>query len=391
MIKVHNIAIRLFTTVCYILLSEGIGFIKRSISLWVQPKPIDMLQRNLSQAEIQRLNYERYHYPCPIVQKRIQAVFIKATTKFSDVETGEIAGLYRHSVSRWVQRYQTGGFESLCQYNYGTNKSEMENHSGSILSSFAERPPMSAREAKSRIEEMTGISRSPSQVRTFMKHHGLRYIKTGHIPAKADTGQQQQWVKTTLEPAIQKARNGECHLLFMDAAHFILTPFICALWCYARLFIKASSGRNRINVLGAVDAITKEIITMSNTTFISAQTIVSFLLQLRQHYGDIPLKIVLDNARYQHCTLVEETAKELNIALLFLPSYSPNLNIIERLWKFAKKTILYAKYYETPAKFHLAITDFFQGINQKYNVELKNIMTLKFQFFNNENVLIYPV
>jgi transposase len=77
--------------------------------------------------------------------------------------------------------------------------------------------------------------------------------------------------------------------------------------------------------------------------------------------------------------------------LTFLPSYSPNLNIIERLWKFAKKTILYAKYYETPAKFHLAITDFFQGINQKYNTELKNIMTLKFQFFKNENVLIYPV
>ena len=224
-----------------------------------------------------------------------------------------------------------------------------------------------------------------------MKHHGLRYIKTGHIPAKADTEKQQQWVKTTLEPAIQEAKNGDCHLLFMDAAHFILGPYLCALWCIARLFVKASSGRNRINVLGAVDAITKEIITMSNTTFISAQTIVSFLLQLRQHYGDMPLKIVLDNARYQHCKLVEETAKELNIALLFLPSYSPNLNIIERLWKFAKKTILYAKYYETPAKFHLAITDFFQGINQKYNHELKNIMTLKFQFFKNENVLIYPV
>lgn len=364
---------------------------KRSISIWVQPKPINMLQINLSQAEIQKLSYERYYYPCPIVQKRIHAVYIKATADFSDTKTGQITGLHRHSVSHWVQRYQTGGFESLCQYNYGTNKSEMENHSESILGSFTERPPMSVCEAKLRIEEMTGISRSPSQVRTFMKHHGLRYIKTGHIPAKADTEQQQRWVKTTLEPAIKEAQNGECHLLFMDAAHFVLGPFICALWCIARLFVKASSGRNRINVLGTVDAITKEVITLANTTFISAQTIVSFLLQLRQHYGDMPLKIVLDNARYQHCKLVEETAIQLNITLLFLPSYSPNLNIIERLWKFAKKTILYAKYYETPAKFHQAITDFFKEINQKYNDELKNIMTLKFQFFKNENVLIYPV
>lgn len=389
--KFHKTIFRLFTTVCYLLLSEGIGFIKRSISIWVKPKPIDMLRINLSQAEIARLNYERYYYPCPIVQKRIQAVYIKGTTDFSDTKAGQISGLHRHSVNHWVQSYQTGGFESLCQYNYGTNKSELEYYSGSILNSFTERPPMSAREAKSRIEEMTGISRSPSQVRTFMKHHGLRYIKTGHIPAKADTEKQRQWVKTTLEPAIEQAKNGECHLLFMDAAHFILGPFICALWCYARLFIKASSGRNRINVLGAVNAITKEIITMSNTTFISAQTIVSFLLQLRNHYGAMPLKIVLDNARYQHCKLVEETAKKLNITLLFLPSYSPNLNIIERLWKFAKKTILYAKYYETPEKFHRAITDFFHVINQKYSDELKNIMTLKFQFFTNDNVLIYPV
>jgi len=389
--KALKTTFRLFTAFCYLLLFESIEFIKRSISIWVKPKPIDMLRINLSQAEIEKLSYERYYYPCPIVQKRIQAVYIKATTEFSDTKAGQISGLHRHSVNYWVQSYQAGGFESLCRHNYGTNKSELENYSGSILKSFTECPPMSAREAKMRIEKMTGISRSPSQIRTFMKHNGLRYIKTGHIPAKADTEKQRQWVKSTLEPAIKEAQNGECHLLFMDATHFILEPFICALWCITRLFVKASSGRNRINVLGTVNAITKEIITLSNTTFISAETIVSFLIQLRQHYEGLPLKIVLDNARYQHCKLVEETAKRLNITLLFLPSYSPNLNIIERLWKFAKKTILYAKYYESPAKFHKAIIDFFQEINQKYNDDLKNIMTLKFQFFTNENVLIYPV
>ncbi len=80
---------------------------------------------------------------------------------------------------------------------------------------------MSAREAKSRIEDMTGINRSPSQVRTFMKKHGLRYIKMGHIPAKADLEEQRKWATTTLEPAIEEAKRGECQLLFMDAAHFI--------------------------------------------------------------------------------------------------------------------------------------------------------------------------
>ena len=260
---------------------------------------------------------------------------------------GALVGLNRDSIGDWIMRYQQGGFDVLCQFNYGTNKSRLENYTDSILKSFTGQPPMNANEAKVRIEAMTGISRSPSQVRAFMKRHGLRYIKTGHIPAKADIEKQREWVRTILEPAIKESQNGECHLLFMDAAHFILQPFICALWCVARLFIKASSGRNRINVIGAVNAITKEVITLSNTTFISAETIVSFLKQLKEHYGELPLKIVLDNARYQHCRLVEETAKQLNIALLFLPSYSPNLNIIERLWKFTKKTILYAKYYES--------------------------------------------
>ena len=350
-----------------------------------------MLQINLSETEIQRLNYERYYYPCPTVQKRIQALYIKATTEMSNEMIGIVVGLNRDSVGDWIKRYQQGGFEALCQFKYGTNKSELENHSGSILKSFTRQPPMNSNEAKARIEEMTGIRRSPSQVRSFMNRHGLRYIKTGHIPAKADAQKQQEWMKTTLEPAIKEAQNKKCHLLFVDAAHFILQPFICYLWCVARLFIKASSGRNRINVLGAVNAITKEVLTLNNTTYISAETIISFLKILKEHYVNLPLKIVLDNARYQHCKLVEEKAKELGITLLFLPSYSPNLNIIERLWKFTKKKILYAKYYESPVKFHKAITDFFQTINQNYNADLKNLLTLKFQFFQNQTAEIYPV
>jgi len=119
---------------------------------------------------------------------------MKATIEASNTTIGHLTGLNRQSVSHWIQIYQTDGFDGLCQFKYGTNKSELDSHSASILKSFAERPPMSACEAKSRIEELTGMSRSPSQVRTFMKKHGLQYIKTGHIPAKADVEKQRQWV-----------------------------------------------------------------------------------------------------------------------------------------------------------------------------------------------------
>src|SRR5687767_15023545 len=101
-----------------------------------------------------------------------------------------------------------------------------------------------------------------------MKRHGLRFLKTGHIPAKADDTKQKQWVNKKLKPAIQSAQQGHLHLLFVDAAHFVLQPFLCCLWCLTRLFVPAAAGRNRINVLGAVDALTKEVTTYINTTYI---------------------------------------------------------------------------------------------------------------------------
>lgn len=350
-----------------------------------------MLPLNPSKAEIQRLKYERFYYPCPIVQKRLTAVHLFATIDASLSTIGTMSGLHRQTVIYWVNVYREKGIEALYMVNYGTNQSQLDQHAENIIHSFQITPPMNAREAKARIEKMTGIIRSPTQVRSFLHRHGLHYIKMGHIPAKADTEKQRQWVKTTLTPVIKEAQRGECQLLFMDAAHFILQPFICALWCISRLFIKASSGRNRINVLGVINAISKEILTLHNTTYITADTIIDFFKRLRNYYGTCPIKIVLDNARYQHCQVVEEAARKLNITLLFLPSYSPNLNIIERLWKFTREKILYGKYYETPELFHKAIENFFSTINKKYKGEIKKRFTLKFQFFDKEIVQFYPV
>src|SRR5271157_2959471 len=113
-----------------------------------------MLQLNLSEAEIKELIYGRFHYPCPIVQKRIQAVYMRASTNLSTLMVGISSGLHEQSVRHWIKVYQTGGFKSLCQVNYGTNKSELDAHSTSILKSFNDKPPMSANEAKLRIEKL---------------------------------------------------------------------------------------------------------------------------------------------------------------------------------------------------------------------------------------------
>jgi hypothetical protein len=345
---------------------------------------------NLSTSETDKLNYERFNYPDPLVSKRLHSVYLKGALSKSNQEIGLIVGVSRNTISRWLDIYERGGFDALCEVGYGTNRSKLDSHSVSITDSFKTKPPVTIAEAVCRIEKLTGIRRGPTQVRKFMSRNGFRYRKLGQIPAKADTVKQKEWMAVTMEPIIKAALNNECHLFYMDAAHFVLGAFICSVWCIARLFIPSAAGRNRINVLGAVHAVTKEVTTLINTTYVNADTISAFLYQIKAKYNDLPIYLVLDNARYQHCQVVKEVAIRLGITLVFLPAYSPNLNIIERLWKFTKKKVLYGKYYDSPAKFHKAITEFFNTkINESHKHELKTLLTLKFQFFDKENALNY--
>ena len=127
----------------------------------------------------------------------------------------------------------------------------------------------------------------------------------------------------------------------VDAAHFVLSPFIGLLWCFSRVFIKSPAGRNRFNVLAALNAITHELTMITNDKYINAFSFCELLWEISLKHIDmgVPITLVLDNARYQKCKLVFYFAKLLDIELLYLPAYSPNLNIIERLWKFVKKSV----------------------------------------------------
>ena len=112
------------------------------------------------------------------------------------------------------------------------------------------------------------------------------------------------------------------------------------LWCFTRVFIESPSGRVRVNVLGAYDPIKHEVLKIINRTYITAETVCELLSNIRQKYGEQLVTIILDNSRYQRCKLVMEKATLLKIELLFLPTYSPNLNLIERLWRFIKSDYL---------------------------------------------------
>lgn len=136
---------------------------------------------------------------------------------------------------------------------------------------------------------------------------------------------------------MEKAAGGMEALLFMDASHFVMgCDYLGSIYGRVRRFVKSFSGRMRYNVLGAVDFVTKEVVTVTNDTYITATEVCGILRKVSAKYTGRAVHIVLDNARYQKCKVVQALAQELCIDLVYIPPYSPNLNLIERLWKFVK-------------------------------------------------------
>lgn len=340
----------------------------------------------LSEAQLQALNYEMKLICNYQILRRILTVVLRCLLDLSYSEIGSVLDIHPDTVGRYVRTYRGSGLSGLIQTNYRKNVSELDQFSEEILTDLDKLPPKSTNEVRSRIFSLTGVLRSPTRVKAFMARHDLRFRKVGYVPGKADPEKQEQWLKDTLTTHYQEAKSGIRHLFFMDAAHFTLGAFVCKVWSKTRKFIRSGAGRNRINVLGAVNAVTHQLFHIHNTDKINAVVIMDFLKQLRRQYTQLPISIVLDNARYQHCKAVKEVAQTLEIELLFLPAYSPNLNLIERLWKFVKKEVLYAKYFETPKLFHQAIISFCDQINHTHNHKLKTILNFKFQTFDKQTI-----
>ena len=202
-----------------------------------------------------------------------------------------------------------------------------------------------------------------------------------HVATQAD------FFDTKLKPCLDAAQAGEGHVYFGDAAHFVFGTFLCSLWSLTRIFVRAAWGRQRFNVLGAWNAITQELIAVTNTTVVNTETIGELLRKIAALGLIGPITLVLDNARYQHNAAVKALANELGITLLFLPSYSPNLNLIERLWKFTKRRALYGRYHPTFREFHAAIQETLDGIPTIHAESLATLMTLNFQRFENVSLL----
>jgi len=153
-----------------------------------------MLSLSFTEQEIEALRFERFHHPHPRVQQRMEALWLKSQ-ELAHKEIARLTGISENTLRAYFAVWQAGGVEQLKILKFRRPKSELLEHLGTLEDYFMEHPPASANEARAKIEELTGIRRSPTQVRNFLKQLGLRRLKVGCLPAKADPEQQREFKK----------------------------------------------------------------------------------------------------------------------------------------------------------------------------------------------------
>lgn len=293
--------------------------------------------------------------------------------------------IHANTVTNHLKEYLIGGLAGTLENRLYRPSSSLEPFMQCLKCSFMAGPVADAKQAVARIESLTGIRLSESQARRFMKGLGMKIRKACSIPGKADPQLQFEFYTATLLPKLEQAGRGERKVFFVDAAHFVMGAFLGMIWCFARVLIKTPPGRQRYSVLGAIESHSHELISIRTAGNINSLSVISLLEKVRQKHPDTEVTLVMDNASYQRAYLVQDRAKELGIELLFLPAYSPNLNLIERLWKLTKRRCLTNRYYKTFGAFCGAIDKCLEDLSGPLNEELTSLMSLNFQFFPNHN------
>jgi len=199
---------------------------------------------------------------------------------------------------------------------------------------------------------------------------------------KADPGKQRSFYEKMLHPLMKMAKTGTIELFFVDASHFVMgCDYLGSVYGFVRRFIRTGSGRKRYNVLGALNFISKKLTTITNDSYITSSQVCELLKKLAVEYAGKPIYIILDNASYQKCNLVKNLADEIGINLVFIPSYSPNLNLIERFWKFTKSK-LRTKYYTDFSEFTDKIDKITASSDGQCKKEVDMLITEKVQLFD---------
>ena len=357
-----------------------------------------MLPYSLSETDAASVNMERKTQTSLLIRDRMQVLhFLHLGLRRQ--ECARLVGCHINSVTNYIKMYQRGGLDLIRQTAYQGSKHELQSQYSEVDKVLTEQPCSTVAQAAKVLQDRFGYYRSVEAVRNLLYRLGFRRRKTGTFPGRAKDfdkwqAQQEAFIKH-LEALMQCAEKEEIDLVFGDAAHFVYGKFNQYHWGKAPGYVPSGHGRYRINVYGVYDVRSQAISSMYNEGYINAQFMAEYLQWLRKQVyvdQDRPLHIVLDNARYQHCNYVKDLAHDLNIVLEFLPGYSPNLNLIERLWKYMKG-ILGGQYraanrHDNKTSFEEAIVNILKNLNRRDHQEkLRTLLSPKFQKFEKSQIL----
>lgn len=287
------------------------------------------------------------------------------------------------TVRRYFKTFKDKGIDGLLEYRYRGGKSRLTiTQEKKLKLFFKKNTPQTAIEAVNYIRKTYGINYSVIGVTKLLHRLGFVYKKPKVIPAKADREKQKAFI--TFYKQTKKNLGVNDGLYFADSTHPTHNTTLSYGWILKGKrndkFIKTNSARKRLNLNGALNIKDKTVILLEEKT-INTDATINLLeaIQEKQRHGKVYL--ILDNASHHHTKPVKRwLLHHPRFKLLFLPSYSPNLNLIERLWRFFHQKITYNHYYETFAEFKEKTLTFFKNLKQ-YEKELSTLLTDNFQLF----------
>ena len=353
-----------------------------------------MLPFELSQTDIDTIKIERNSHICSRVRTRLWTLWF-LHKGFNRQVAADLAGCTPNSVTNILRTFNLGGLQAIMA-PMQTKKGRHSLHKKfkKVRRSLIKAGIHTIKQAQAHLDEKFGYKANWESVRELLHRLGLSRRKINPFPGnpkkfKEWRKAQKKWIKH-LQTLHKQALAKDIDFVFADAAHFVHGKFGAYLWSDGPRYKSTGSGRYRLNVYGAYDPISNQLLSQYGEGTVDAEYVVDFLKWLREnHYPDLnrPLHFVLDNARYQHCAYVRQEAAKLGIVLEFQPSYSPNLNLIERAWKYFKKLVGRC-YYSTKEEFFAAIISILDKTDETQHQEcFTTLLTMNFQTYKKSQIL----
>jgi len=279
------------------------------------------------------------------------------------------------TIRNYRKRYVEGGILGLVTDIYSGKRCHLTDKEKHQLSDYLQsKICMDSKEIVAYVQKNFDVTYSVSGITALLHVLGFTYKKTKAVPGKANKEAQELFI---LEYARLKL---EGKIYFADSTHPMHNPVISYGWIKKGedFEVLTNCGRHRLNINGAIDIESLDVITRT-CDWVNSDSICDLLRAIKKKNSDGEVvTLIMDNAAYSRSAKVKKLANDLEINLAYLPPYSPNLNPIERLWKFFKRKVLYNKYYEARADFENACMNFFRYI-RKYRNELSTLLTDNFE------------